>query len=166
MILDGTSSSFFLYLFPYRSLERKRDFDTENLGFWVAKKFLMHRISDFHAEKRFWCTESQIFMQKKDFNAENLRFWSKKEILIPKISDFGVEKRFSCTKCRSRWRESRLSEQWYKRRKGVSEIWYALKIDKRIVNPPMINGCHPLRYRSSLPTRLTNELERGIELGT
>ena len=31
----------------------------------------MHRISDFHAEKRFWCTESRVFVQKKDFHAQN-----------------------------------------------------------------------------------------------
>ena len=44
MILDGTFSSFFLYLFPYRSLKGKRDFDTENLGFWGRKKIFMHKM--------------------------------------------------------------------------------------------------------------------------
>ena len=35
----------------------------------------MHRISDFRAEKGFWCTESQIFEQKKDFHAQKAAVW-------------------------------------------------------------------------------------------
>ena len=35
----------------------------------------MHRISDFRAEKRFWCTEPQIFEQKKDFHAQKAAVW-------------------------------------------------------------------------------------------
>jgi hypothetical protein len=52
MILDGTSSSFFLYLFPYRSLKGKRDFDTENLRFWGRKKIFMHKMLQSMRESR------------------------------------------------------------------------------------------------------------------
>jgi len=54
----------------------------------------MHRISDFRAEKSFWCTESQIFEQKKDFDAQNLGFSSRKKILVHRISDFRAKKDF------------------------------------------------------------------------
>ena len=73
---------------------QKKDFDAQNLGFSSRKKILVHRISDFRAEKRFWCTESQIFEQKKDFGAQNLGFSSRKKILVHRISDFRAEKRF------------------------------------------------------------------------
>ena len=83
-IFYDTSS--FLYLFQCYHVERK--------------KILIYRISDFRAEKRFWCTESQVFVQKKDFGAQNLGFSCRKKILMHRISDFRAEKRFWCTESR------------------------------------------------------------------
>ena len=54
---------------------QKKDFDAQNLGFSSRKKILVHRISDFRAKKRFWCTESQIFEQKKDFHVQKVAGW-------------------------------------------------------------------------------------------
>ena len=70
---------------------QKKDFGAQNLGFSCRKKILVHRISDFRAEKRFWCTESQVFIQKKDFDAQNLGFWSRKKIFMHKMPQFEEE---------------------------------------------------------------------------
>ena len=70
---------------------QRKDFGAQNLGFSCREKILMHRISDFGVEKRFWCTESRIFMQKKDFDAQNLGFWSRKKIFMHKMPQFEEE---------------------------------------------------------------------------